>query len=148
MLETVLKIGACAALATALALPGAHAEEKTPLPEKFGIAATISGTLTYRERMALPPGAVAIVQLQDVSRADAPAAILGEQHQTLGGQVPVPFRVDYDAAKIEPRNSYNISARIEHDGRLLFVSDTRTPVITRGHPMEADLVLKKVAPKQ
>ena len=38
---------------------------------------TVSGTATYRERMALPPDAVLEVKLQDVSLADAPAVELG-----------------------------------------------------------------------
>ena len=36
-------------------------------------AQVIEGTATYRERMALPPGAVFEATLEDVSRADAPA---------------------------------------------------------------------------
>ena len=41
-------------------------------------AATIRGSAAYRERMALPPGAVLAVALQDISRADAPAETLAE----------------------------------------------------------------------
>ena len=42
----------------------------------------IAGTVTYRERMALPPGATVQVRLEDVSRADAAADAL---RRTVGG---------------------------------------------------------------
>lgn len=38
---------------------------------------TINGTATYRERMALPPDAVFEATLEDVSRVDATANVLG-----------------------------------------------------------------------
>ena len=53
-----------------------------------------------------------------------------------------------DAAGLEPKNTYVVSARITHGDQLLFISDKATPVITRGNPLEADLVLKKVSAKQ
>ena len=112
------------------------------------IPAIISGTIAYRERMALPPGSEAIVQLLDTSRADAPAIVIAEQRLTITGQVPVSYQVDYDAVNINPRNNYTVSARIVNGGKLLFVSDTGIPVITRGSPGHVDLVLKKAASPQ
>jgi hypothetical protein len=41
--------------------------------------ATMTGTVSYREHIALPPGATVMVRLQGVSRADAPAEVLAEQ---------------------------------------------------------------------
>lgn len=38
---------------------------------------TVTGTATYRERIALPSDAIFEATLQDVSRADAPAQMLG-----------------------------------------------------------------------
>ena len=38
--------------------------------------ATVTGSVRYRERIALPPGATVTERLQDVSRADAPAEVL------------------------------------------------------------------------
>ena len=100
------------------------------------------------EKLALPPGSHATVQLLDTSRADAPAVVVAEQRIAITGQVPIPFSLDYDAAGLEPKNTYVVSARITHGDQLLFISDKATPVITRGNPLEADLVLKKVSAKQ
>jgi putative lipoprotein len=108
-------------------------------------AASVSGMIAYRERFALPPAAVIKVQLVDVSRADAPAIVLGEQALEAGGkQVPFAFAIPYDPAAIEPSHSYAVQARIEVDGQLRFINDQRYAVITRGAPTRVDLVLKSV----
>lgn len=97
--------------------------------------ATVSGTVTYLQRIALPPEATVTVRLQDVSRMDAPAILIGEQRiPAAGRQVPIPFEIAYDPAGIDERMTYTVSARIEHDGRLLMVNDTAFPAITRGAP--------------
>ena len=70
----------------------------------------------------------------DVSRQDVAATVLGEQIITNPGQVPIPFEIAYDPASIDPRFTYAVQARITADGQLLFISDTVTPVITRGAP--------------
>lgn len=101
-------------------------------------SAVVTGTVSYRERAALPPDSVLTVRLQDVSRQDVPAVLLGEQiYTTEGKQVPLPFEVHYNPANIDERFTYSISARIEDgDGILRFISDTSNPVITRGWPAE------------
>lgn len=56
--------------------------------------ATGSGTVTYGERIALPPDAVVRVSLGDASRAATPATILGEQAiDARGRQVPFAFSI-------------------------------------------------------
>ncbi len=108
-------------------------------------AARVTGTVTYLQRIALPPSATIKVQLIDVSRADAPATVLGERVITAGGkQVPFSFTIPYDPAKIDQRFSYAVSARIEDGGKLLFINDQRYAVITRGAPTHADMVLRPV----
>jgi putative lipoprotein len=101
-------------------------------------SASITGTVMYRERVMLPPDSVLTVRLQDVSRQDVPAHMLGEQiYTTEGRQVPLPFEVSYNPDNIDERFIYSISARIEDGGGILrFISDTTNPVITRGSPTE------------
>jgi putative lipoprotein len=108
-------------------------------------SARVTGTVTYRERIALPATAVVKVRVVDVSRADAPAVSLGEQSiETAGRQAPFEFSVAYDPARIDERMSYAVQARIEADGKLLFISDQHYPVITRGAARHLNLVLKAV----
>lgn len=100
--------------------------------------ASITGTVTYRQRIALPPDAVVTIRIEDVSRADAPAEIIGEQViKTEGAQVPIPFRVTYDPGQIVENHSYSLRVRIEDGtGKLLFINDTNVPVITGGNPTQ------------
>jgi putative lipoprotein len=110
-----------------------------------GSSARVTGTVAYLQRIALPPTAVVKVQLVDVSLADAPAIVLGEQVLTTGGkQVPFAFEIPYDPAKIESNHTYAVQVRIEEAGRRRFIIDQRYAVITRGMPTHVDMILRPV----
>ena len=108
------------------------------------MAQTIQGTATYRERMALPPAAVFEAALEDVSRADAPAETVARTRILSPGNPPIAFTIPYDPAKIVATHQYVVRARILVDDKLLFTSDTATPVITRGSPTSVSMVLARV----
>jgi putative lipoprotein len=46
--------------------------------------------------MALPPGAVLEATLEDVSRADAAAEVIGQARVEEPGNPPIPFEIRYD----------------------------------------------------
>ncbi len=105
----------------------------------------ISGTVTYRQRIALPATAVLTVKLVDVSRADAPSTTIVEQRvDTAGKQVPFSFDFAYDRTKILDRNRYAVQAEIRDNGRLIYITDTSYPVITQGNPKNVEIVLVPV----
>ena len=109
--------------------------------------ASVSGTVTYRERIALSEGAQLVVSLRDVSYQDAAAPLIARQTIDNPGQVPIKFKVEYNRDDIDSRNTYGISARIiESDGRLAFTNDTAYDVITRGKPSKVDMLLVLVQP--
>jgi putative lipoprotein len=108
-------------------------------------APAIRGTATYRERMALPPGAVLVVALQDISRADAPAETLAEARIPVAGQVPIGFALPYDPARIRPGHRYAVRGSIEVEGRVMFRTDTIHPVLTRGAGEDVALHLVRAA---
>lgn len=111
--------------------------------------ATVRGEATYRERIAAPPGAQLELRLLDVSRADAPSETIGGVTLSDIGQPPYRFEIPYRPEQITASHQYVVSARLTHAGRLLFITDQAYPVITRGHPTELQLVLKRVgAPPQ
>ncbi len=101
----------------------------------------VTGSVFYRERIALPPDAEIIVKLVDVSRADAPAVVLAEQIIVPEGSVPVDFELEYDARQIDERMSYAVQARISSGGKLMFTTTEMIPVITRDAPIEGVQVL-------
>jgi putative lipoprotein len=157
-LSVVLSLAACAggkkppagagAPGTSEAAPApplaAPAPEVSPRPAAAGPLATLTGTVTYRQRIALTPEAVVQVELRDVSRQDAEAPLVARRIIEKPGQVPIPFSLDYDAGGLDPRHVYAVSARITDRGQLQFITDTRFPVITSGAPSTADIVVVPV----
>ncbi len=103
-------------------------------------AGTIEGTATYRERIAVPQDATLYVQLQDVSRADAPSVTLAAKRYALTG-VPAQFELGYDEAMIQDGMRYVVRGSIFQGDKLLFTTDTAYPVLTGGSENTADLVL-------
>lgn len=109
--------------------------------------AWITGTVTYRERIALSPGASLEVELRDVSYADASAPLIARQVISNPGQVSIEFKLGYNKEDIDSGNRYSVSASIlESEGWLAFTNDTAHEVITRGNPNEVDMVLVLVQP--
>ncbi|HDS1736170.1 MULTISPECIES: YbaY family lipoprotein [Pseudomonas] len=98
--------------------------------------ASLDGEVFYLQRIALPPTATLSVSLQDVSLMDAPATTLASQAGPVKGNVPLPFHLTYDPAQIKPGHRYAISARIELDGKLLFINTEHHGVELDGSPAQ------------
>lgn len=107
--------------------------------------AVVTGTVFYRERILLTPGAVLEVVLEDVSLADAPAEEIANYRKQDPGSPPFAFELPYDPAAIDERHTYGVRARISVDGRLRFISDTAHHVITRGNPSQVEILVKGVS---
>lgn len=107
-----------------------------------GPDAAITGQVSYRERIALPPDAVLEVTLLDVSRADAAAIALSTRRYAMTG-VPFAFRLAYDPALIEDRRSYTIRARILSGDTVLFRTTRAHPVLTRGAGADLAITLQR-----
>jgi putative lipoprotein len=108
--------------------------------------AEVTGTVAYRERIALPPDAVINVQLLDTSIADIAAQTVADvMINGEGRQVPVPFTLTCDPAKIVPGNRYSVRATIRSgDGMLMFSTTQSYPVLTHGAPRKVNLILYRV----
>ncbi len=133
---SLIKVALLVLLAVALTACGAaqQAAEDAQIADSAATA-TVTGTVTYLDRSALPENAVIDVELVDASRADAPATVLASQSITAGGaQVPIPFALAYDPAQINPGALVLVQARITIDGQLRYISQTAIPVITNGGP--------------
>jgi putative lipoprotein len=109
-----------------------------------GAQAVVRGQASYRERIALVPGAVFEATLIDVSRADASAEVIGRVRVEAPGSLLIRFDIPYDAAKIDERRSYAVRAQILAGARLLFTTDKAYPVLTRGAGTDVDLLLVRV----
>ena len=86
--------------------------------------------VSYLQRIALPAEAEISVSLQDIARMDAPAQVLSTvKRRADGAQVPFRFEIPYQPEQIEGRGRYVVRAEIRLGDRLLFTTDTITPVI-------------------
>ena len=133
--------------ATMLAVLATACEEQqldNPQASAASAMQKISGTVSYRERLALSNQAELEVTLEDVSRQDVAATILARQVISDPGQVPIRYELEYRPGDIDERMSYVVRAKIHDRGRLLFTTDTHTPVLTRGGGREAHLMLVAV----
>lgn len=111
-------------------------------------AGTLQGTATYRERIALPPDALFEAELQDISRADAPAVVLSRSKLDPAGQPPFRFEIAYDDAAVQSGHRYTVRATIKHQGRLLFTTDRIYPVLDgRNAPLQMLLVSARGGPR-
>jgi putative lipoprotein len=119
-----------------------HAAPSTATDKIPGV---VTGTVTYRERMALPPNAVVEVELRNVSLTDVQATVIASQTIVNPPQVPIAFRLEFDPRQIEPRYSYAISARITIEHQLAFINDQSYLVLTRGRPDRVEMVLRRVS---
>jgi heat shock protein HslJ/uncharacterized lipoprotein YbaY len=81
----------------------------------------VSGSLTYRERIALPPDAMAVTELREGSDG----AVLAESRQPLGGrQVPIPFELTLPRQALGP-GAHAVRGAIFVGGRPAWVSEPK-----------------------
>src|SRR5215468_9297292 len=73
--------------------------------------AKVTGSASFRERMALLPSAVFEVMLEDVSKVDAPAEVLGQTRIENPGNPPIDFAIPYDPDRIVADHSYVVRAK-------------------------------------
>jgi len=111
-------------------------------------AGTISGTASYRQRVALPPDAVFEAVLIDAALADAPARELGRVRLQPAGQSPFRFSIPYRDSDVTPGGRYTVRATVRHGDRLLFTTDTFTPVLTGGPSQPLNLVMVQVGSRR
>ena len=93
-----------------------------------------------------------IVQIEDVSRADAASKVVAEQripNPKLEPGEAVPFELEVPEAAIDDQAMYSVRAHVDvsgsgevEEGDLL--STQSYPVITRGYPEEARVEVKQI----
>ncbi len=113
---------------------------------KPSLSGRVSGTVTYRERIALPPDAKIIVSLEDVSRADASSIFVAQQTLRPSGQVPIPFELRYIPSAIDLRHRYSLRAVILDSRDELMWTSTESYPVNFGEPDKAfNILLQRVS---
>ena len=107
--------------------------------------ANLTGTITYRERIALPPAARVEVQLVDATDENETAPLVAERLMDAPGQVPIAFSLAYDPASIHANHTYALRVRIRVDEDIWFASPYDVRVLTAGNPAQVELQLERVS---
>lgn len=89
---------------------------------------TVTGSVSYLQRIALLPGSTATVAVSDVSLADAPAQVLADT-SISANQIPIPFSLEVPTENMKETGRYALRATI-HDanGSLRWTTDTHIPI--------------------
>ena len=106
------------------------------------IPSELTGTVSAHERIVLAPETQLRVRLEEVSRGDAPPQFIAETTIPRIGQPPIRFRIALDPRVIDPKRSYTLTARIEREEQLLFISDPPVRVLTGGNPSQVEIVVR------
>jgi putative lipoprotein len=124
------------------------ASPQSPSAQSTAAQPSVSGTVVYRERIALPPDAAIEVKLQDVSGPDGTANTIAESVFASGGkQVPIPFQLSYNPSDINSAHKYQVQANIRVNGKLMFTGVIPYLVITQGAPSQVALLLERAPDK-
>jgi putative lipoprotein len=112
--------------------------------EPASVTAIVSGTVCFRQPMALLPNDVVEIQLLDVSRQDAAAFVIAKKKFTPQEHVPIPFNITYEPATLNPLHRYAIQARILRNGQPVFMNSAANFVITHGYPNQTNVLVEMV----
>ena len=85
---------------------------------------SVSGKVSYRERVALPEGVTLQIGLVETSGGKLLPVVEAQTMITHPGQVPLPFTLSFDSALIQPGRHYALTATISTESSALFSSAT------------------------
>ncbi|GIL39011.1 YbaY family lipoprotein [Roseiterribacter gracilis] len=101
-------------------------------------APSVHGTLAYRERIALPPGAIAEVELVEAAKN---GRVVATTRVPVTGQMPIAFTLTPAENALAPHRLYALRARLLVDGKVLFQTDGKRPVAVSASSGAVELLL-------
>jgi putative lipoprotein len=109
----------------------AFAALAAPVPALAAMV-TLSGEVTYNERIALPEGATLRVRLVDLTVPGSPIRVQAEAPISSPGQVPLTFTLNFDERAIDTAHRYAIMAEIASGLELWFRNATPAGIAPLG----------------
>jgi putative lipoprotein len=113
---------------------------------------TVQGEIVLPDTDIPSESANLVVQVEDVSRADAPSVVVADQRQPgvpLRSGATLPFAVEVPEEIVDERDSYSVRVHIDVTGSGEvesgdLISTQSYPVLTRGHGNEARIHVQRV----
>jgi putative lipoprotein len=134
---TIAALGGCTAATTA-------EKQAAPVSQSSG-AAALKVSVSYRERMLLPPGCVLLVELENISQLSPEDNAVANTFIPVKAAPPFKAVVKYAPEKIIKQLRYAVSARIVLKGQVLFSGSVRIDPLSwpEGKPVEITVVMAK-----
>jgi len=104
----------------------------------------ITGTVTYRDRSALPRDAILNVELREVLSYNSQPVTLARQSYTASRQ-PISFELDYDPTQIDPRRNYVLHINITAGGRQLYTLRQDAPILGNNPSTNLQLLVDRAS---
>lgn len=107
---------------------------------------TVRGTVSWRQRVALPAEAMLLVRIEDVTDDESAPAFVAEGRWAADGRpLPLAFQLAYpDRRGVRGPRRYVIRALVVDGQRTLFRSRFAAPLASRGGAQGVDLLLVPV----
>jgi len=123
----------------------ASTEKGTASMSPPSATAALKVSVTYRERMLLPPGCTLFLKLENISQLNP------EDNEVAGAFIPVkaspPFKgvIRYDPDKIIEQLHYAVSASIKLKGQVLFSGSARIDPLSwpEGKSLDIEVAMAK-----
>ena len=108
------------------------------------IMVSITGTVDCLQALPLQPNDVIEVQLLDFSSRSS-AAVIAYQKITSARNMPIPFKLTYDPARINPVHHYTVQARIMRNGEAAYCNTSPAFVVTHGYARNVRVLVEESA---
>ncbi len=110
----------------------------TSVKDREGV---IRGTVTYLQKIPLPPDADLVVQLRQLSAPGEPPRLVVERIIESPGKLPVSFELRYDRRSLDATRRHELVALILRGERTLLMSGSAYPVLSGRYPDPVEIVL-------
>jgi uncharacterized lipoprotein YbaY len=104
----------------------------------------IGGTVIYLTNTKLPDSAAIEVRLLRLDRDGNIDRVVASESFPKPPSMPLEFWLPYQPGLIEKRESYAMDAKITSGGKVLFLAPRSIPVLTKGNPTNAEIVVAPV----
>ncbi len=123
-------------------LAGCSHGPKTAKPAGPGIG----GTVIYITNAKLPDDATVELKLVELDREGRVDRVVATESYPRPASVPMEYWLPYQPGLISQRQAYGIEGVILSGGKTLFATPRPVPVLTKGNPTRAEIVVTPVRP--
>jgi len=114
----------------------------TPQPAPPPRLPSITGTISLKDAITVPTGAMLAIRLVDTERSGSSRVIV-EQLVSRPDAFPFRFRLFYNPSSIDFARDYGVEVSVVESGRTSWRSSEPAPVLTKRRPEVVDMVLTK-----